>query len=453
LALLLSWGDNFSLLTKFFVNYIPFYDKFRAVSSIQVLIEFCLPILAILGISKLLNSEISKQEKWKALKKSVFIVGGICLFFLLPKSLISTVFSAIDTLLSSIFNLKFNLKFDFSGANDATFLQNYGAKFVRALKEDRKAMFTADTIRSIVFVLLIAGAIYLYLKEKVRKTLFIGLIGVLILIDLIGVNSRYVNEDDFVAASVMEKPFQANQADLDIQKDKSHFRVYDLTSNPLNSARASYFHKSIGGYHAAKPGRMQELFDFYIYEGKQSILNMLNVKYFIFDNEGQPTPQVNPDHLGNAWFVNELITVENANEAILALDTINPNTTAIVERNQFDYSNKTYDVKFSDEIELTSYQENELVYSYNSENESLALFSELYYPKGWKVTVDGEEVEHFRANYVLRALELPAGSHQIKFSFEPEVVSFGGKITLASFILLSLIILGGLAYTIKRKQN
>lgn len=430
LALLLSWGDNFSLLTKFFVDFIPFYDKFRAVSSIQVIIEFCLPILAILGLSKLVSVKVTNQEKWEALKKSTIILGGLSVLLLLLKSVL----------------------FDFSGSSDAVFLENYGAKFVRALKEDRKAMFNADTIRSLVFVLLLAGSVYLYLKEKIKKPLFLGLIGIFILIDLIGVNTRYVNEEDFVAASVMERPFQATQADLEIQKDKSHFRVYDLTSNPLNSARASYFHNSIGGYHAAKPGRIQELFDFYIYEGKQSILNMLNVKYFIFDNEGQPVAQENPDHLGNAWFVNELITVDNANKAILALDTINPNTTAIVEENQIDFSDKNYDKSFSDQIELTSYKENELIYTYDAKNKSLALFSELYYPEGWKVTIDGKEASHFRANYVLRAMELPAGKHEVKFAFEPEIVSYGGKITLASFILLILIILGGLGYTIKRKQ-
>lgn len=431
LALLLSWGDNFSLLTKFFVDYIPFYDKFRAVSSIQVIIEFCLPVLAILGLSKLVNTKISKEEKWEALKKTTLILGGLSVLFLVLKTVL----------------------FNFSSANDAMYLKQYGAKFVRALKEDRKSMFNADTIRSLIFVLLIAAAIYLYLKEKLKKPLFLGLIGVFILIDLIGVNTRYVNEDDFVAASVMEKPFQANQADLEIQKDPSHFRVYDLTSNPLNSARASYFHKSVGGYHAAKPGRIQELFDFYIYEGKQSILNMLNVKYFIFDDEGQPVVQENPDHLGNVWFVNQLLAVENANEAMLALDTINPSTTAVVENNQFDYSDATYEVNFSDQIELKSYKENELVYTYEAEGERLALFSEVYYPKGWKVYIDDEEASHFRANYVLRAMELPSGKHQLTFAFEPDVVSYGGKITLASFILLSLIILGGMGYTIKRKQN
>lgn len=431
LALLLSWGDNFSFLTKFFVNYVPFYDKFRAVSSIQVIIEFCLPVLAILGVSKLLSSEISKEEKWDALKKSTVILGGLSVAFLLLKSVL----------------------FDFSGANDSVYLQNYGAKFVRALKEDRKSMFNADTIRSLVFVLLLAAAVYLYLKEKLKKSLFLSLVGILILVDLIGVDTRYVNEDDFVATSIMERPFQASQADLEIQKDPSHFRVYDLTSNPLNSARASYFHNSIGGYHAAKPGRIQELFDFYIYEGKQSILNMLNVKYFIFDNEGQQVVQENPDHLGNAWFVNQLITVENANEAILALDTINPSTTAIVEKNQFpEYSDKKYDVSFSDEIRLESYKENELIYSYTANSDGLALFSEAYYPKGWKVFIDGEEVSHFRANYVLRAMELPAGNHEVKFSFQPELVNYGGKITLASFVILSIIVLGGIGYTIRRNQ-
>ena len=431
LTLALSWGDNFSLLTKLFIEVMPFYDKFRAVSSIQVIVEFSLPILAILGLTKILDPKISHVNKWDALKKTTLILGGLSVILLFLKSVL----------------------FDFSGINDSRFIEEYGAKFIRALKEDRKAMFTADTIRSLVFVLLIAGAIYLYLKEKVKKALFLGLIGIFILIDLIGVNTRYVNEDDFVAASVMERPFQANQADLQIQKDTTHFRVYDLTSNPLNSARASYFHKSIGGYHAAKPGRIQELFDFYIYDGKQSILNMLNVKYFIFNNEGQPVVQQNPDHLGNAWFANKVITVDNANEAILALDSINPSTTAIVERNQFDYEDRTFDVQFSDRIELTSYKENELIYSYKAQSDRLALFSELYYPKGWKVTIDGEETDYFRANYVLRALELPAGSHEIRFSFEPEVVKVGGKITLTSFIVLMLIIFGGLGYQYKRKQS
>jgi hypothetical protein len=431
LTLALSWGDNFSLLTKLFIEVMPFYDKFRAVSSIQVIIEFCLPILAILGLVRLLDSNVSYSDKWEALKKTTLILGGLSVLFLLLKSAL----------------------FDFSGINDGRYAEQYGAKFIRALKEDRKAMFTTDTIRSLVFVLLIAGAIYLYLKEKLKRPVFIGLIGIFVLVDLIGVNNRYVNEEDFVAASVMERPFQANQADLQIQKDTSHFRVYDLTSNPLNSARASYFHNSIGGYHAAKPGRMQELFDFYIYDGKQSILNMLNVKYFIFSDEGKPVVQQNRDHLGNAWFVNEVVTVENANQAILALDSINPSTTAIVEQNQFDVPEQTYDVQFSDEIRLTSYKENELIYDYESEGERLVLFSELYYPQGWNVTIDGQETEHFRANYVLRALQVPAGKHQITFSFEPEVVKLGGTITLASFIVLMLIILGGLGYQYKRKQQ
>jgi len=431
LTLALSWGDNFSILTKLFIEVMPFYDKFRAVSSIQVIVEFCLPILAILGLTKILDSKIPYKDKWEALKKTTLILGGLSILLLLLKTAL----------------------FDFSGINDERYVEQYGAKFIRALKEDRRAMFTADTIRSLVFVLLIAGAIYLYLKEKLKKPMFLGLIGIFILIDLIGVNTRYVNEDDFVAGSVMERPFQANQADLQIQKDTSHFRVYDLTSNPLNSARASYFHKSIGGYHAAKPGRIQELFDFYIYEGKQSILNMLNVKYFIFNNDGQPAVQQNPDHLGNAWFVNKVFSVDNANEAILALDSINPSTTAIVERDQFNYEDRTFDVKFSDQIKLTSYKENELIYNYKAQGDRLALFSELYYPEGWKVTIDGEETDYFRANYVLRALELPAGSHEVKFSFEPEVVKVGGKITLASFILLMLIILGGLGYHYKRKQS
>jgi uncharacterized membrane protein YfhO len=179
---------------------------------------------------------------------------------------------------------------------------------------------------------------------------------------------------------------------------------------------------------------------------------MLNVKYFIFDDEGQPKAQPNPDHLGNAWFVDQLIPVENANQAILALDTINPRSTAIVESNQFSKSAKTYDVQSSDKIQLESYSENELTYSYTIEGERLALFSEIYYPQGWKVSIDGEEVTHFRANYVLRALELPAGKHQITFSFQPDVVKFGGRVSLASFIILVLVMVGGIIYRLKYKQ-
>ena len=431
LALLLSWGDNFSLLTKFFLEVMPFYDKFRAVSSIQVIIEFCVPLLAFIGLAKIFNSKISKTEKLEALKKSSIILGGLGLFFLFFKSAL----------------------FDFSSSNDSQMIQQMGAKFVRALKEDRKAIFTADTIRSLVFVLLLAAGIWAYLNEKLKKNTLLIITGILVLVDLIGVNSNYISEDDFVQKTKMEKPFQPTQADRDILTDNSHYRVYDLTSNPLNSARASYFHNSIGGYHAAKPGRMQELFDFYIYEGKQSIMNMLNVKYFIFDDEGKPKAQPNPDALGNAWFVNNIKSVNDANSAILALDTLSVENTAIVEEKDFSVESTKFSTSEKDQIQLVSYAENELKYEYESEDKTFAVFSEIYYPSGWQAFIDGKPAEHFRVDYVLRGMPLPAGNHEITFKFQPQIVSYGGTISLFSFIVLMIVILGGLYKTWKNKAN
>ncbi|WP_127845166.1 YfhO family protein [Psychroflexus aestuariivivens] len=431
LAFLLSLGDNFSLLTKFFIEVMPFYDKFRAVSSIQVIIEFCVPLLAFIGLAKIFNSKIPKSDKQEALKKSSLILGGLGLVFLFFKSAL----------------------FDFSGPNDSQMIQQMGAKFVRALKEDRKAMFTADTIRSLVFVLLLAAGIWAYLNEKLKKNTLLIITGVLVLVDLIGVNTNYVNEDDFVQITKMTKPFQPTQADRDILTDSSHYRVYDLTSNPLNSARASYFHNSIGGYHAAKPGRIQELFDFYIYEGKQSVLNMLNIKYFIFDDEGSPRAQPNPDAFGNAWFVENLEIVANANEAILALDTLSMKETAIVESEDFTIQNKAFSTSEESQIELVDYAENELKYNYSSENKTFAVFSEIYYPNGWQAFIDGKPAQHLRVNYVLRGMPLPAGDHEITFKFQPQLINYGGKISLFSSILLLIVILGGLYKTWKDKAN
>ncbi len=223
--------------------------------------------------------------------------------------------------------------------------------------------------------------------------------------------------------------------------------------SPLNSARASYFHKSLGGYHAAKPGRIQELFDFYIYEGNQPVLNMLNTKYIILSNQGQVMAQPNPQANGNAWFVDKVEFVENANEEILALDSLNTKQTAIVnEKFSAEIPQQQFSADSTAQIQLKSYQPNELVYSYSTQKERLALFSEIYYPHGWKATVDGEEVSILQANYVLRAAMLPAGNHEIVFKFEPEVIQTGSTITIASGGILLLLLIGGLVITFRRKS-
>lgn len=431
LALTLSWGKNFAFLTEFFINYVPLYNKFRAVSSIQVIIELCVPVMAVVGLSRLFSKEISEETKQYALKWSAIITGGFALLFLLFKSVL----------------------FDFSGGSDAGLSQQMGMDFMRALKEDRKAIFTSDTIRSLIFVLVAAGLVWAYLKGKFNKNVVIAGFTILILIDLVGVARRYVNNDDFVDARKMEQPFNKSSADAQILEDEPHYRVFDVSENPFNTGKTSYFHKSIGGYHAAKPGRMQDLYDFYISQNNMEILNMLNVKYFIVPTEeAGPQAQQNPDAFGNAWFVKDLEWAANANEELLKLKDTDLKNTAVVGEDFREIAvNGSGDA--SGEINLVSASPNIMVYEFNSENNQIAVFSEMYYSPGWQAYLDGEPVEHFRANYVLRAMNIPAGAHEITFRFEPEVVNTGSGIALASSIILVLAIFGGLFYGTRRNQH
>lgn len=432
LALFLSWGDNFEALTRFFINYVPLYDKFRAVSSIQVIIELCVPVLAIVGLCKLFGSKVSQEIKLHALKWSTIILGGLALFFLLFKSIL----------------------FDFSGGRDALFIQRFGPDFVRALTEDRKAIFSSDTIRSLILLLLMAGLIWFYLKGKLKKNTAIAGFAILVLFDLVGVDRRYVNNEDFVNAKVMEMPYQPNAADKEILKDEGHFRVFDLSVDPFNSSRASYFHNSIGGYHGAKPGRIQELYSQYISQGNLEVLNMLNTKYIIVEDEGAFLAKRNTEANGNAWFVEEVKLMGTVNEVFLALGQTNTKTTALVNSDFSDLVDQTsYQRDSTASISLENYAPNEITYNYSIDNKQLAVFSEIYYPHGWKAYVDGKLQPHFRADYVLRAMVLPAGNHQLVFKFEPQVVATGSNIVLISCILLGLLLVASVFYEMKKSKD
>lgn len=432
LALLLSWGKNFSFLTEFFIDYVPLYNKFRAVSSIQVIIELCVPILAVFGLYKLFDPKLQKEAKLYALKWSGIIVGGLGLILLL--------FGA--TL------------FDYSGAGDAALIQQLGADFVRALKEDRKAIYTEDILRSLLFSGLTIAVIWLYIEQKIKQNWVVPALALLILVDLIPVDKRYVNNDDFVTASKMDRPFSPTQADKNILQDKGHYRVFDVSGSPFNTGRTSYFHKSIGGYHAAKPGRMQDLFDFYISQNNMAVLNMLNAKYFIVPSEnGAPQAQQNPNSFGNAWFVDNIKWVDSANEEILNLKEVNLENTVIINKEFQDKISKDFKATENAKINLESYQPNELIYKTSSDFPKFVVFSEMYYQPGWQAYIDGEPAAHVRANYVLRAMNIPAGEHTVTFRFEPEVVNTGSSIALASSIILVLIILGGFYYKSRKSES
>lgn len=429
LSLLLSYGRNLEFLTNFFIDYVPFYNKFRAVTSIQVILELCIPVLGVFGLVKLFNNFEQKDNKLKALKYTTGIMGGLAVLFLVFKS-----------------------SFDFVGVNDGFYIQNYGQDFVDALKTDRKAIFTSDTIRSLVLVLLSAGLIFAYLKDKLKETVVIVAFGGLLLFDLVGVNKRYVNNDDFVSAIKVNKPFQANTADKEILKDTSYYRVFDLVSGP---SKASYFHNSLNGYNAAELKRYREVFDFYISKNNINVLNMFNTKYIIAqDEEGAIFPYTNKEANGAAWFVKSLEKADSANEEIRALDSLdNKNKAIYTFANNISKLKNKYIIDSLASIKIIKHQPNYLKYQTTNSNEGFAVFSEVYYGNGWKTFIDGEEASHIRVNYTLRGMQIPAGKHSIEFKFDPDVVKTGSKIALASSVLLGLLLLSGLFYEFKTKKS
>ncbi|WP_395054488.1 YfhO family protein [Flavobacterium sp.] len=426
-SLLLSWGKNFSILTDFFIDYVPMYDKFRAVSSIQVILEFCVPVLAILGFQSFFAN---KENQLKSLKYTVYTTFGIIIALFLCKSM-----------------------FSFSGANDGNYIKMYGPEFMNALKADRKTLYSADLLRSGFFMLVAATSLWFYIKNTFSANTAVIIIGLFMVTDLVLVDKKYVSSKDFVAARQVDEPFEPTTADLQILQDKSIYRVLEVDGN-LNSSRASNFHKSIGGYHAAKPKRIQELFDYQIANNNKEIIDMLNVKYIIqSDEKEEQVASKNPDANGNAWFVKELKTVKNADEEMKALTSLDTKNVAVTQEeisSKFKLS-KQYSKDSLTTIKLTNYKPNDLKYVSNNKNEGVAVFSEMYYKEGWNAYIDGKLTDHFKVNYALRALKIPSGSHKIEFKFEPQVIKTGSMISLiSSFLVLGLI---GFGIYFERKKS
>lgn len=278
--------------------------------------------------------------------------------------------------------------------------------------------------------------------------------GALIVFDLVGVDLRYVNKQNFVSKRAMSDPFKETALDKEIKKDEGIYRVFDQ-SEGLSSARTAYFHQSISGYHAAKPAGIQDLFTYQLSKGNMSILNMLNVKYVVqHDQEGSKYPAQNPEANGNAWFINELKKVSSADEEMNALEGLQTKTEALVNTTVFTTINRfAFRADSTTAISLTDYQPNHLIYQSNNPFAGVAVFSEMYYAHGWNAYIDGKATDHFKVNYVLRALRVPEGDHTIAFKFEPEVVQTGSKITLSSSILLGLIVLGGIGFSLWKSKR
>ena len=436
-SILLSWGRNFEGLTNFFIDYVPLYNKFRAVSSIQVIAELCVPILGVLALKEFFSLKISSEEKIKALKKSLYAFGGLIFIgFLLAHS-----FSTFEGIRDTTY-LNIEKEYNIIGVLDAVIA-------------DRKAMLLFDVLRSLFLMLLTAGVLWMFLKSKLKQGIAILIIAVFVLFDLVSVDKKYVNKDDFKSSRKIEKPFIASNADKLILQDKTHFRVGNFSVNPMNDGSTSYFHQSIGGYHAAKMMRYQELFEYQIAKNNMQVLNMLNTKYFIVDNDkGEKQAQQNPDANGNAWFVENVKVVNSANSELQILDSLNTKVSAVIDKSKLlDNVNFNFEKDSTATIKLINYDVTELTYRTKTEKEQFVVFSEIYYKDGWNAYIDGKLTNHFRVNYVLRGMKIPAGEHEIEYKFEPKVIQQGGMISLFSYISIILVFVVWFFYGKKQGVN
>jgi len=397
--------------------------------------EFTMPLLAFMALKQIYEETLDKKQFIYAFKWSAGIVGSILLFFMIFGGVIFNFRGAIDSQLSAM---------------------GWPDQMLSAFREDRKSMLRADAIRSLIYVILAAGALYAFFIKKLKPAYFIAILGVLILLDMWVVDKRYMSNKQFVKDVQVEKPFTPSAADLQILKDPAlDYRVLNVTDGlnaAFNDASTSYFHKSLGGYHGAKLRRYQDIIDQHISKGNMAVLNMLNTRYVIQQGESGPVVNFNPNALGNAWFVDSIQIAPNADAEIAALNNINPARKAIVDKRFKQYlEGLTTTNDTTGTITLVDYKPNKLVYKSSTSSPKLAVFSEIYYPKGWVVTVDGKVSDHFRANYVLRAMVVPAGSHEIVFTFKPKMYEVGKKIDLASSLLILLVFIGWIGFEVKKK--
>lgn len=450
LTVMLSWGKNFMPLTDFFIDYVPFYNKFRTVSMILVATTFGMALMAALALKEVFNPNVDAKKVIKAVKISAIIVGGIALLFALFPSLAG----------------------DFVSPTDQQFQGDY-AFLKETLPIDRAALLRRDAFRSLAFVVLAAFMIWLYMKKYLKKNVAYVLFGFFILADMVPIAKRYLNEKNFEKKQQIENLILPSTADKFILEDKSYYRVVDATVNIFNDATPSYFHKNIGGYHAAKLRRYQDLIDIHLTKelgqlfsafgrvnsveqivstfDSLQVLNMLNLKYLIFNKEYQPI--INPYANGNAWFVQKIHLAPNADEEMRLLGNIDTKTELVADQSYASLLPTAIQPDSTARIELIHYAPNHLIYSFNSNTDQVAIFSEIYYDKGWNAYINGQKVPYIRANYLLRAMPLKAGMYNIDFKFEPRSYAVGNVIALISSIILILCMASFIFYSVKVKKQ
>ncbi|KMQ71940.1 YfhO family protein [Chryseobacterium koreense] len=467
LTIFLAWGSNFMALSDFFIDFVPFYSKFRAPSSILVVVELLFPLVAMVGLYRFFNSNENTETSPENILTDDY-----------KKKILTYVSSAVlgITFLLLIFGKSI---LGFYTGTEKTYLPPYLLDF---LVDERFKMFRVDAIKAIIYVGITAALLFLSLKKKLNQNIVIIVIGLVSLFDLWSVNKRYLNNQNFVDKAFAENPFQTENSDLLMQKvgdnpnlasllnqakvnqtleaisekDKTHYRIYNQVLGTFSETNTSYFKSSIGGYHAVKLRRYDDLINEYF--GKMDtakvprILNMLNTKYMIFGDQEKPDAVLNPNANGNAWFVSEVKFVDNPNEEIRQIGEIDSKKTAIISKDDRKYfDGKPIAADSTAFLSLTKYQPNELEFKSQSKTPQLAVFSEIYYPKGWKMLIDGNEVPYIKADYLLRAVHVPAGNHVIKMVFEPAVIAKGKMISMLAFGVFLLLSLGGIYWLYRKK--
>ena len=427
----LSWGKNFMWLTELFYNWFPMYNKFRSVSSILVIAEVTMPLLGFLAIKQIMDGSVEKDRINRSIYISAGITGGLCLLFALFGGAL----------------------FSFTSSNDADLQAKFPDWFYNAIIDERASMLRSDSFRSLLFILLSSGTIWLFVNGKIKKMWMIAVLGVLVVADMWPVDKRFFNDSNFVTPKQRQNTFVMQPYEKAILADTDpHYRVLNLTTSTFNESRTSYYLKSIGGYSAVKLRRYQDIIDQYLLKRSIEVISMLNGKYIITSGEnGQATPMRNPGALGNAWYVSSLFSADDANQECAALGQVDLSSTIIVGDDFKDYASGFKPAAPGSSIALTSYAPDVLTYKTESSADGTVVFSEIYYPYGWKAYIDGKPAEIFRANYLLRAMNIPAGEHEIRMEFRPDSVRKGNTMSIICIMIMYATVLGSIAGTLIKR--
>ena len=456
LSILLSWGKNFMGFTNFFLDYIPGYDKFRAVSMTLVIAEVTMPLLGFLGLAEMVKSPENAKKNMTKFFIALGVTAGFCLlFYLMPKTFFNFLSQEEAKQFASM-----------SAGKDGAIY----AQFASQLENVRVAIFRKDALRSLIFIILAAVPLFLYVKGKLKAVPAFAVLAALILVDMFPIDKRYLNNDNFIDKAKFDKPFVASPANQYILNDKTlSYRVADITRDMFNDASTCYFHKSIGGYSGAKLRRYQDVITQYLGPGlnrlrsaktaedmarqlaQQEVLNMLNTKYIIFNPQSQPFE--NPFAYGNAWMVNDVQIANTPNDEFNALATSDLHRTAIIGK-EFEQEVASYRPQAEDgSITLTDYKPNQLTYSFSASENKLVVFSEIWTSKGWTMRIDGQESPLLRANYLLRAAMVPAGQHEIVMRYEPKIWKVGGIVSLVSSLAIILFAVATIVLALVKKKE